>query len=340
MSSDTAVYGVNGAVQEITDAWYVADPTTYFSDVVLFHDPNDPSGSIAMLLFNDGRIAVTYDLGGSWQEIDLNATGGGTGRFSDVVANTDWSVGYRVAAVTRAGGFYYYDGNWSLTEYPGVTFVDAVLVHSGDGYVVGQNGTNRTTVWEIVNGTLGGVVFETTGDVDPVGIDAVANEDVWVATQDPSVFYHYDGFAWEYQTFMTNANGSVIIGFVPLNVTGLFDIDVSGRSGYAVGSDGLIMKLISSIGGGGDYSNLLQNLTIQMQEINGNVLAVNQTVTVGFEAVLGNLTLMQVMLSDIWAKLVGIEGTVNTTLEIVNATQQNVSTLVEYAERPKAWTTT
>jgi len=91
--------------------------------------------------------------------------------------------------------------------------------------------------------------------------------------------------------------------------------------------------------GGGDYSALLQNLTVQIQEINGNVLSLNQTAVVNFESVLGNLTLMQVMLSDIWGKLIGIESTVNQTLVIVNATQQNVSQLVEYAERPKAWTT-
>lgn len=343
VSVGTAIYSVNGAVMNITDAWYMADPAAYFSDVALFHYPNDPSLSVALLLFNDGRIAESYDFGNTWYDMNLSAAGDGPGRFS-MMANTDWIVGYRVAAVTRAGGFYFYNGTWALTDYPNVTFIDVALVHSGDGYVVGQNGTNLTTVWEVVNGSLGSVVFQTSGDVTPVGIDASANEDVWVATQDPSVFYHYDGFSWDYQSFRTSDNGSVIIGFVPLNVTGLFDIDVEGRSGYAVGSDGLIMKLLSSIGGGGggvvaNYTVLLENLTVQLQEINGNVAALNQTVVVNFDAVLGNLSLMQVMLSDIWGKVMGIEATVNETLVIVNATQQNVSQLVEYAERPKAWTT-
>lgn len=341
----SGVYSVNGGNVSALGA------TTALYDVKLVRSANNPSGNVTVyVLANDGVYEST-DLGVSWSLVESSTTS--SGRLSNIIANADLGVtsGYRVAMVDDNGQFSYYDGTlWSGDTVATHTYKDVVLVHDAFGYVVGfDSADSKNKVWEFsgnVSNLTEVYIWENSSSAVPTGIAASSRDDVWVVTLDPSVFYHYDGFSWEYTSFPYSQYLSILVNLgvgnvSPSNftVTGLKDIAMStGYAGYAVGSDGLILKYYSSMNA--QFDLLLANLTAQIGNL--NFTPVIDLINAMNTTIMTQLTNMEVkidaMNASIQYKLDNIISNVTytnlyletTLFPIVNATYQNTLDILVY----------
>jgi hypothetical protein len=399
------VYSVNGGeLQTINDAWFNATGSSTLLDIAVFHPSNDPIGPVYMYaLTSTGVVAFSADQGVTWQ--DAFAAYGVTelsaarhGRISHVVSNElGAQPGYRVAFIA-GDSFAYFDGmNFTKRSVSG-TLRDVVLLRDNLGYVTGVDGVGKAAVWKWDGNALTQVYVAQSSN--PVSIVANAEDDVWVVTNDPSVYYHYDGFAWKYETFAYSNVSGVLISFLGDTslLVGLQDAAmIDGTAGYAVGNDGLIMKYYSAwdmrfdevlrriiesdvkivnvsvqlnqstsqlldaiekitLTGNVsvDFSELInitramnESLSAQIGAIDGKMEQMNASMQIKLDAIESNVTYTQVYLenvvepfiSNILVSLGIIEAKLNQSIELQNQTLQNVTKLVEYAERPRAWTT-
>jgi hypothetical protein len=248
------------------------------------------------------------------------------GRFSNVIWNSGGSEtsppvdkGFRAILVGGSEITYFNGTQWLMYSpawynpnppYNGYAngLFDATLVHDGVAYIIGgfnngdvgfQNNVvwrfdyNKTASYPLNTSTDGQemltMVFQwsnTTANSRGTGIASSSMDDVWVTTYDPSVFYHYNGFAWEYTSFPYSRYLAITIGFGNFStLTGLHDIVMSDAyHGYAVGDDGIILKFMNKEDA--QFEALLQNLTAQIAAISVNltpvlnaIQEVNQTAT-------------------------------------------------------------
>jgi len=340
------VYSVNGA--NVT----VLGLTTALYDVKLVHDANDPAANVTIYVLADDGTYMSTDFGLSWMKVVNSTTS--RGRLSNIIANADLGVtsGHRVAMVDVAGQFSYYDGlSWSTSVTATHSYTDAVLVHDAFGYVVGYDSSdNKNKVWEFsgnVSNLTEVYVWDNSTSAMPRGIAASSRDDVWVVTLDPSVFYHYDGFSWEYTAFPYSQYLTVVINLgvgnvTPSNftVTGLQDIVMSsGYAGYAVGADGMILKYYSSMSA--QFDLLLANLTAQLNALNQTVAAVYNEVVAMNTTIMTQLTNMDLKLdtmnASIQYKLDNILSNVTygnlymetTLFPMLNATYQNTILILQ-----------
>jgi len=370
------VYSINGGVPEtINEGWFNATNTTVFTDVKTYFSSNSPSNPIEIVLFGDSGILVkSNNQGLNWS--NLGSTGfAGKGRISPILRTNPVGEdpGYVFAVVGETGVIGVYNGTSLALTNISARLKDVSVLNTGQyviAYLVGENSTtNRSVVYTLISNTLN-EVYEAQENVNFRAVSAIAVDDVWVATGDPSVYYHFDGRSWEYEVFAYSNTSGIFITFQngSTDPVGLKDMSMKdGVVGYAVGGDGLIMKLqplwdsrfdeilanlnVSSA----DFSALI-NITLSMnQSLNARLDGVQNTLdqmnasidarltTIESNVTYTNMylnTTIQPMLASILVSLGIIEANVNQTLAIVNATQQNVSFLVEQARRPRAWATT
>ena len=323
LSNSLPIISVNGATPY--QPTLPGDTSTGLNDVRLFQRPNDPSGAFYGYLFaNDGRVYYSSDSGSTWSYLVTLDPGTG-GRLSEVVDNYGNGVpvdGYAIMA-GQGSKVSVWDGS-SLLNYSVNGNVTGVSLLYGDlGYVVSEgtdslahiykwNGTSLTETYTI-NDT--GIV--------PKGIDAVASNDVWLVTESPSTFYHFDGTKWEYATVPSGSFVSVMISFGNTTFTsGISDISmINGKAGYAVGSDGLIMIYQSH------YDNrideLLSNLTAQLGSLNLNLTPITNyldAMNLTIEDIRTNTSLAIYMLQQLNQSISNISVTA-----VVNLTEVNVA---------------
>lgn len=371
LSGATPIYSPNGGPsQTINETWFssLSPVPTAFVDGRIFRRPNDPGASFyAYILTDTGVVAFSDDQGQTWHD-DLAEHGvsymsGGWGRISTVIDNLDNGVtnGYRLAMVTAGGGFAYFNGtNYTVRNIADGSFTDVALVYSSLAYVVGINmSTNRTAVWRFDGQNLT-QVFSTTNVILPAGIAASSRDDVWVATADPSVFFHFDGFKWAYQTFPYSKGLGAVISFGSGgDIVGLHDITMSsGREGFAVGDDGLILRyyslmdrrfdeVLAGLNNASFNVNLtpalqaianLTNITLQMNAsfaaqvagVDAKITQMNQSLNLKLDTVISNVTYTQNYLETVInPSLVGIlaylgiiDAKLNTTIQLQNQTLQ------------------
>jgi hypothetical protein len=229
-------------------------------------------------LGNDGTAYYSTDSGTTYTQIGL-LDSGNVGEISQVVENYDAFAqpdGYAVlmgqgnTVASHVGGFSWNDFNLaSGTEV--VRGVD--LLYYDLGYVVTKD-TTETNIYKY-NGSA--LILEYTIEdpsVTPTGVQIHSQNDVWVTTKDPSVFYHFDGRSWEYSTLAYSDFASVVISFngngSNATGTGLNDVSMSdSRHGYAVGDDGLILIYQDQVSN--DFQDLLANLTAQLEGMEVNL---------------------------------------------------------------------
>jgi hypothetical protein len=166
--------------------------------------------------------------------------------------------------------------------------------------------------------------------VIPIGIAAVAMDDVWVATNDPSVFYHFDGFKWMYENYLFSKYLSIVISFG--NVTTfeeLHDVSMSdGYAGYVVGDSGLIIKYYSHVDT--KLDTIFMNLSAQFAALNisGNIGNFSGNVSVD----LTQLTqAIQNMNTSILSAVAGIDATLNQMNVSIQNKLESISSNVTYA---------
>ena len=354
-SGGVAVYSVNGAAAENISG--CGSPTGY-NDVRLFTSPNTPSTAFyTYLLGNDGSVCFSDNVGITWNLLGY-VPAGSDGRISQVVENhgpTGQPNGY--ATLIGQGNQVMFDNGITQTLYNvSGTIADVGLKYSNLGYVITKdaidskiykfNGSGLTIDY-VINDSL----------IFPTAVQVIDSNDVWVSTADPAVLYHYDGHAWKYDGFGTSGTISVIISFGNVsNGAGIHDMTMSdGRTGYAVGTDGLILVMRSE--GENQFSKIMSALAVLNQSMN----IMNSSLNYKLDNVLANLTYSQLYLSTTLYPLINatyqntlqilidlgiIQGQLNqtlqlqnSTLQIVNATDQKVDQLLNKSNRIRAWVT-
>jgi len=308
----SAVYSVNGA-----NASTVAcgSPTGY-NDVRLYQTPNTPSAPFkAYLLGNDGSVCFSNDGASTWSLIGTISVGA-KGRVSQVVDNSGPGAqpnGY--ATLIGQGSDVMFDNGVTQTTYTvNGTVMDVGLKYSELGYVVAK-GVSESYVYKF-NGT--GLSLDYTvadSNVVPTAVHIIDSSDIWVSTVDPSVLYHYDGHAWEYSGFGVTNLVSVVISFGNVSGgSGIHDVAMSdSRSGYAVGTDGMILVMQST--SEKQYSQVLAQLNL----LNSSIYAINSSISGDISSMNGNLTNVMYAVNSSMASLLQ---NLNVTLNLTNVALQ------------------
>ena len=308
----SAVYSVNGA-----NASTVAcgSPTGY-NDVRLYQTPNTPSAPFkAYLLGNDGSVCFSNDGASTWALIGTISVGA-KGRVSQVVDNSGPGAqpnGY--ATLIGQGSDVMFDNGVTQTTYTvNGTVMDVGLKYSELGYVVAK-GVSESYVYKF-NGT--GLSLDYTiadSNVVPTAVHIIDSSDIWVSTVDPSVLYHYDGHAWEYSGFGVTNLVSVVISFGNVSGgSGIHDVAMSdSRSGYAVGTDGMILVMQST--SEKQYSQVLAQLNL----LNSSIYAINSSISGDISSMNGNLTNVMYAVNSSMASLLQ---NLNVTMNLTNVALQ------------------
>jgi len=324
------VVSINGATEN--DINLSGGSPTFANAIKLFQDPNNPSGNFySYVIGDDGSAYMSTDAGFSYSVIGtLDA--GVVGEISQVVENYDsfGQVDGYMTILGQGSSVAMFDGvTWTNYTVSGVVSgVD--LLYYDLGYVV-VNDTLDTKIYKF-NGT--DFVLEYTIEdpsIVPTGVQIHSQNDVWVTTRDPSVFYHFDGRSWEYSTLAYSDFASVIISFSlgggSGSVTGLHDVSMSdSRHGYAVGDDGLI--LIYQGQTSDQFESLLANLTAQLEGIEVNltpILDVLDAMNITLESVsndtihiIADLHAMNVTIEDIEGVVNTMSTNLNGLIDVVN----------------------
>jgi hypothetical protein len=277
-SGGQAVYSLNGANATV----FSENGSTILYDVKIVKQPNVPGDFTYVYVVSDKGLFVTTNFGGSWTM--LNSFSGNVThapRMSKIIANVDTVAtnGLRFIVVNDQGDLFYYNGIGVISYASNYTFIDAAMVHDGVGYVLGLSG-NVSKVWRCneVNGSIGltevygwsapYAMLPNASLAFPVGIAASAMDDVWVATSNPSVFYHFDGFKWQYEGYRYSQSLVVVITFGNTSfASGMHDVSMSdGFNGYVVGDSGLMIRLYPHMDVKLDM--MLANITAQLVGLN------------------------------------------------------------------------
>jgi hypothetical protein len=291
-SAGQAVYSLNGANVTV----FSENGSTVLYDVKIVKQPNIPGDFTFVYVVSDKGLFVTTNFGGSWTMLS-SFSGNVTHapRMSKIIANADNGAtsGFRFLVVDDQGDLLYYNGTGIVPYASNYTFIDAAMVHDGLGYVLGLSG-NASKVWRFdeTNGSIGltevygwrapyeivinldnstSYVLPNASSAYPVGIAAVSADDVWVATSDPSVFYHFDGFKWQYEAYRYSQSLLVTITFGNTSfVSGMHDISMSDEfNGYVVGDSGLMIRLYPHVET--KLDSMLANLTAQLAGLNVSI---------------------------------------------------------------------
>lgn len=368
-------YSVNGAAPEqfIPDA----GSPTYLNDVVVFQRPNFPAGQFyGYILGDDGSVYFSDDSANTWSfEFGMGMGGSGDrGRISQIVDNHDpgqqdgylamFGQGNSIVLTDGSSQDYFtVAGNVRAVSLYSNTLGYAVVKGATESYIYKYNGTNVTLDYTIEGSAI-----------TPTGIVVHSNNDIWVTTSDPSVLYHFDGRSWEYNAVGYGELISVIINFNSGSSASLGIQDVamsSTRDGYAVGTDGIIMKYSSKYDmmfeqmfealENLNYTEILdaidqmnQSVTQDLADLQLTLDTFNQTASLQLDNILGNVTYTQFWLENtlepyvtsILVQLGIIEAKVdqtiqlqNQTISIVNETSSDVKDLIAHNQRMKAWIT-
>ncbi len=374
-----------------------------FLDAEVFYKPNDPTADAYIYLISDaGEIMFSDDRAVSWYNVHntsfqvltgdpviiylggvpVNSTLADVAKISQVVENVNnvSAEGYSVLfgigdAVT------YYDGN-SFVDYTltGQKVKDVELIESDVGFVVTKdyvNDQSKVYYWDGSNFSLQYTVDAS--NLEFTGIAGTSENDVWITTEDPSVYYYYNGRTWEYNRFAYSDNVGVTVSFgTNLTSTGLKGlVMLNPKLGYSAGEDGLIMKFQDYYDSRFDeildstFEVNLTNITLAIQNLTDITLAMNQSIytdiqsvitkidslnsslNIKLDAISTNLTLIDIVVDDIYSNTLDIlvqlgiiQQQLNITIElqnqtliIVNESAQDIDELVNRSRRLRAWIT-
>lgn len=336
-TTNTSVYSVNGGTPTTLNG---SSGETYY-DVKLFPNPNSPSSNFyGYILEDDGKIWYSSDNGVSYVNIYNFTCTDDAGRISQIIANNDLGVtdGYR-AGFVMCDEFIYYDGTgYTLYQEANQNFRDVEIVYDGEAYLVSKDDvTDELKVWQFNGTALTEVYAANDTTIDPRGIAGASPRDIWIVTNNPSVYYHYDGFAWKYSNYPYSGAIGTVISFVNGTIPGLFDVNVfDAKNAYAVGTDGLIMKfhsmfdirfdeIIADLNNLSYIYDLLVNINGSVYDLRDIVLYVNDT-TISINDTVNNividLAVMNLTILNISGELYDVELTVNN----INTTVNQIST--------------
>lgn len=364
------VYSVNGG----TPTNVAGTSGTSFVDVKIFKQPNNPEGALyAYLLENTGDVWFSDNTGATFANVATLSDSAAEGHISQIVENVldgQTTEGFRVM-FGMGDSVMFYDGVSYNTTFTltGQEVKDVGLLYEDLGWVITkETATNKSKVYEF-DGTSLTLVYQTndTTTLTFEGLGVVASNDLWIVTSDPSAYYHYNGRTWEYVRFPFSEFVGVVVSFdLNLSATGLRDIVMfDGKTGYAVGSDGLVMKFRNHYDERFDnVDNSVENLTniviamntslqTDVTEVLNKLDYLNESLEIKFNQTLGNLSLMSIAIDNIWnatqtiliqlgvieAKIDTTIALQNATLEIVEDTAVDVEELVNKSRRPRAWIT-
>jgi len=353
VSAIVAINGGNASVLGLSPSEGSA-----FNDVKVFQDPNNPSGAFRVyLLAANGNVYLSNDSGTTFGYVGVVGAGS-FGRISQVVENHGLGaevLGYSVM-IGQGGSVLVTDGVNTTIHSVNGTVMDVDLLYADIGYVVVED-TSDAKVYKYDGVGLSVDYVIADSSVVPVSVEANAQDDVWVATRDPSTFFHFDGHNWQYSTFAYSGLVSVMINFGNAsNVTGLYDMVLSdSRHGYAVGDDGLVLIYRQ------ESADKFDQISQELGNLTAFVSSMNSSINYKLDNVLSNVTYTQLYLETTMYPLLNatyqntlqilidlgiIQGQLNqtlvlqnTTLGIVNETQQDVNELVNRSRRIRAWVT-
>jgi len=338
-TSNTSVYSVNGG----TPTTLNGSTGAVYYDVKLFPNPNSPSSNYyGYLIEDDGKIWYSSDNGVTYTNVYNFTCTDDAGRISQIIANTDLGVttGYRVA-FTMCDELVYYNGTGYATySAANQNFRDVEVVYENEVYLISKdNVTDELKVWYFDGTALSEVYAANDTTIEPRGIAGASPRDIWIVTNNPSIYYHYDGFAWEYSNYPYSGAVGTVITFTNGTIPGLFDVYVfDAKNAYAVGTDGLIMKyysmfdirfdeVIADLNNLSYIYDLLVTLNSSVYDITEIVLYINDT-TVSINNTVNDIVVdlaaMNLTVVNISGELYDVELTVNNINTTVNQISSDV----------------
>lgn len=290
-SGGSPVYSINGGNTSSFALSGGGSPSA-MNDIKLFRAPNDPNAEFyGYVVGDDGSVYYSTDSGVTWSRIG-SVGSGSKGRISQVVENYDQfsQVNGYMVMIGQGNDVLLHDGSSVVTFNVSGTIADVDLLYYNLGYVVTDD-TSTINIYKY-NGSLSLEYQVKDATIQPTGVEANSQDDVWVTTSDPSTFYHFDGRRWEYSTVGFSKYVSTIITFGNVSNTtsvGVKDVSMSDAAhGYAVGGDGLILVYKANYDErfdqirdeiSGLLSNVSLNVNVSSLALQDTLLSVNQTIT-------------------------------------------------------------
>jgi hypothetical protein len=293
-NTSACYYSINGAAPvylSATAATSCEDITTFFS----------PSLLQAYVIADNGDI-LFYN-GSAWS----------------IANNTGETGAAKIDALPDGSTFFFVQGDRLIvlnggvfTEYavPGAALTDVSAIYSDLAYMTSSEVPYK--VYKYDGSSVTAAYTATGSTATPTGIAAHNSMDVWVTTNVPGSYYHYDGKQWSFAEYPYSSFISIVIGFNSSAALNMNDITMfSEKDGYSCGDDGLLMiyqdkydKRFDSVDSQltaviSDVSVLQQNMTqalTYLSQMNLMLQAMNQSIMAEFSNLNDYLVLMNASL--------------------------------------------
>lgn len=298
---------------------------TAFNAVKLFQSPTNPSGAyLTYLLGDDGSLYRSINSASSFTlEHSLDAEQYGS--ISQIVENHGVNAQQNSYMMMAGQGSTVVVGDGlTYTQYGVSGDVRGVeLIYHNLGYVITKDITDsKIYIFNGTNMTLDHTIQN--AQIEPTGIAANGESDVWVVTKDPSTFYHFNGRNWQYSAVGFGAVVAAVINFNSVNATqyeGIQSIVMRNHgTGYAVGGDGIILRYQS-------HSNdQFEKILTMMEQDTQEILLGLQNITVG-NVTFGNLSSAMSFLTNF---VIEFNESTSQSLEIIDFKLDQFNVSVQY----------
>lgn len=294
-------YTINGA----TPVHLSATSATACEDVVMFYSPTAINGYVVA----DNGDILLYN--GTWTIVN-NTGETGDARLEMLPDNSNLFV-------VQNDTFTVYDGStWTRYTVSGADFNDVAAVYDDEVYMISDETPFQVYKYD---GSTVTSVYTATGSVATGEAISAHNEyDIWVVTDTPGAFYHFDGRQWSFAEYPYSSHIGIVIGFNASAGIDMKDIVMMNEKlGYSVGDDGLIMIFKNH------YDNRLDDilnelLSLTCSDSDGNCVELLHNLT--------NITLamnasLHADLTDIMNFLVAMNNTIVTEFNTVHTEISN-----------------
>lgn len=313
-------YSINGA----SPVHLSATSATACEDIALFYSPTALN---AYVLADNGDI-LFYN--GTWTV--MNNTGeAGDGRIS-VLPGNDYFYFAQNDTLT-----VYDESTWTRYTVAGVDFNDVEAIYSDEVYLVTAGAPFKVYLYD---GDSVDLQYTATGSVATAEAISAHNEfDIWVVTDTPGSYYHFDGRQWSFAEYPYSSFIGIVIGFNASASLDMKDIDMfNEKVGYSVGDNGLIMKFYNHYDERfDDVDSYLSTLITNLAAVDAKVVNVSNMVW-NASNMIANLTnivfnmnaSMMAEFSNLNSRLTEINSTMITRFDYVDTVLFQINTTVDY----------
>lgn len=251
------------------------------------------------------------------------------GTVWSIVNNTGESGAAKIGSLPDGSTFFFVQGDkltvlaggvFSEHTVPGAVLADVSAIYSNLAYMISSEVPYK--VYKYDGTAVVTTAYTATGSTaTPTAIAAHNSMDIWVTTNVPGSYYHYDGKQWSFAEYPYSNFVGIVIGFNASAAMSMNDIAMfSEKDGYTCGDDGLLMiyqdkfdKRFDSLDS--QLTTLTSNVAVLQQNMTQVITTVNQMSSV-LQAM--NLSIMTEF-SNLNAYLVAMNASLQLRFDAVDA---------------------